>query len=231
MDKINKGLGIQRAFALKEHVGSSWKNNLKNKPNGAIPHTIGDRGDSRLGDYSTYNLVWLNPDTGEVIDKFVSVKPYNKLFRDDIRLLSDKEVKNLKTALNDLKLGYIFDDNDERILKDKYDTSTHFLNSNSDITKRSRGRYLAYSKFISSANRLTYKVYKPEKDSSGEWYCKVQISRCYGHKLDEITYDSKNQGRSDNSLGSIFGNLLGYDRDVTEFEKLFSEGCLRVIKL
>lgn len=168
MDKINKGLEIQRAFSLKEHVGSSWKNNLKNKPEGSISHTIGDRGDSRLGDYSTYNLVWTNPDTGEVIDKFVSIKPYYSKFNNDIRLLSDKESKNLKTALNDLKLGYVFDDNDDRILSDRYDTSTHFLNSNSDITKRSRGKYLAYSKFISSANRLTYKVYKPEKKISQE---------------------------------------------------------------
>lgn len=226
---MDKGLDIQKAFALKEHVGLSWKNNLKNKPESSIPHTIGNRGDSRLGNYSEYNLVWLNPDTGEVIDKFVSIKPYNKLFIDDLRLLSDKESRNLATTLNDLKLGYVFDDNDERILKDKYDTATHCLNSNKDITRLSQGKFLAYSKFISSANRLTYKVYKPEKDNDGEWYCKVEVSRCYGHNLGKESYDSKNSHRTKNSLGSLL-SVLGYDRDVTEFEKLFSEGCLGVIK-
>ena len=230
MDKMNKGLNIQKVFALKEHVGSSWKNNLKDKPIGSLPHTIGNRGNSKLGDYSTYNLVWTNPDTGEVIDKFVSVKPYYIKFSEDIRLLNDKEIKNLKIALNDLKLGYVFDDNDERILKDKYDTSTHCLNSNRDITRISQGKYLVYSKFISSANRLTYKVYKPEKDLSGDWYCKVEVSRCYAHQIDKTTYDDKNVSKTRNSLGSIFGNLLGHDRDVTEFEKLFSEGYLAIME-
>lgn len=230
MGKVNEGLNIQKIFALKEHIGSSWKNNLKSKPIGSSPHTIGNRGNSKLGNYSEYNLVWTNPDTGEVIDKFISIKPYYSKFSNDIRLLSDKEIKNLKTALNDLRLGYVFDDNDERILRDKYDTATHCLNSNSDITKRSGGKYLSYSKFISSANRLTYKVYKPEKDSSGDWYCKVEVSRCYGHKLDDVSYDSKNLGKINNTVGFIFGGLLGHDRDVTEFEKLFSEGYLAIMK-
>lgn len=228
--KINRGLGIQKVFALKEHVGSSWKNNLKNKPAGSSHHIIRNRGDKRLGDYNTYNLVWANPDTGEVISKFVSVKPYYKEFSNDIKLLSDKEIKNLKIALNDLKLGYVFDDNDERILKDKYDTSTHCLNNNFRILENSKGAYLAYSKFISSANRLTYKVYKPEKDSNREWYCKIEVSRCYGHKLDKITYDSKNREKTDNSLGFLFVSVLGHDRDVAEFEKLFSDGYLRLIE-
>lgn len=228
--KINKGLGIQKVFALKEHVGSSWKNNLKNKPTGSSPHVIGNRGDKRLGDYNTYNLVWTNPDTGEVISKFVSVKPYYKEFSNDIKLLSDKEIKNLKIALNDLKLGYVFDDNDDRILKDKYDTSTHCLNTNPKIVKNIRGGYLVYSKFISSANRLTYKVYKPEKDNNGDWYCKVQASRCYGHRLDDQSYDDKNSGKTINSLGSLFVSVLGHDRDVAEFEKLFSDGYLRSIE-
>lgn len=39
----------------------------------------------------------------------------------------------------------------------------------------------------------------------------------------------KNSHRTKNSLGSLL-SVLGYDRDVTEFEKLFSEGCLGVIK-
>lgn len=228
--KINRGLEIQKVFALKEHVGSSWKNNLKNKPVGSSPHIIGNRGDKRLGDYNTYNLVWTNPDTGEVISKFVSVKPYNELFMKDIKLLSDKDIENLKIALNDLKLGYVFDDNDERVLKDRYDTSTHCLNSNRNIIKASQDCYLAYSKFISSANILTYKVYKPEKDSYGEWYCRVEVSRCYGHNLGKESYDDKNSHRTKNSLGFLFVSVLGHDRDVAEFEKLFSDGYLRLIE-
>ena len=31
-------------------------------------------------------------------------------------------------------------------------------------------------------------------------------------------------------MGSIFGNLLGHDRNVTEFEKLFSEGYLAIME-
>lgn len=218
----------QRAFALREHVKQDWKKNLDLNIPGSSSHTIGNRGDGRLGNYSEYNLVWLNPDTGEVIDKFVSIKPYGNEFKSDINLLDNKDTKHLKIALNDLRLGYVFDDNDKRILKDKYDTATHCLNSNSDVIKLSGGKFLAYSKSLSNANRLTYKVYKPEKDLSGDWYCNVEISRCYGHNIDGVTYDMKNASKTKNSIGSLFGDLLGHNRDVTEFEKLFSEGYLGV---
>lgn len=227
--KINKGLGIQKVFALRGHVGSNWKNNLENKPVGSSPHMIGNRGDKRLGDYNTYNLVWTNPDTGEVITEFEFIKPLSDKFSEDLNKLPEEDIKRLKIALNDLKLGYVFDDNDKRILNGGFDTLTHCLTSNSSVFTYCNGKFLAYSKSLSKANRLTYKIYKPEKSLTG-YKCKIEISRCYAHRIDKITYDDKNITRSNNSLASLLEGKFGHDRDVAEFEKLFSDGFLRLIE-
>jgi hypothetical protein len=58
----------------------------------------------------------------------------------------------------------------------------------------------------------------------------VKNASITGATKTKITYDSKNREKTDNSLGSLFVSVLGHDRDVAEFEKLFSDGYLRLIE-
>lgn len=193
---------IQKEYALKGHVKVNWNKNLNNTIVGALPHPINDRNDKRLGDYSKYNLVWINPDTSEVITKFELLKPDHPEWNKDMLVLDLKSKKKLNFLLKELENGYVFDDDDINLLngKIKYDPVTHYL-GDKDIFEYSNGKFLAYSKSIDRANRLTYKIYKPEKDANGEWYCRIIPSRCRGHYLDDITYDMKNANKSANSLG------------------------------
>lgn len=134
-----------------------------------------------------YNQKW-------IADPFKSKYIISKtdLFNEDFNSIEDKhDLDRINRLINDLKIGFLYVDNGNIKYKGrlsyneaKYPDETHYLDKFSKI-----GEYLVYSKFITTTDRLTYKVYKPES-SGNKLNIKVELCSCIGHKIDRATYYS-----------------------------------------
>lgn len=116
----------------------------------------------RIYPYNQYNLVWLNPDTLEVIDNFILVNTPNV------------SSPFISLILSDLENGFIFEDLDRYNVKGipdnikEIDTLTHY------IPDLSEENYLVYSKELGNSKKLVYKVFKPIK-CDNDWICRVEF--------------------------------------------------------
>lgn len=153
--------------------------------------------------YSKYIYGWEDPNNpGQLISKFkVNV---SKEFEKDQKLLPDHlDPRNKKLKTDTLKGNFIFEDDDNFIRNNinkkgdycNWDTCIHILD---ELINGNDG--IIYSKDIDNRFRFTYIVYRPEIDFNGDYFCRVKISRCNDHKVENEKYDNKN-------TKSTFGDL------------------------
>lgn len=170
----------RKLYANPKNISNKWKINK------SIPGTSIHPNRS----YS-YNLVWLDPDTGTKIDNFVyNESIYHRRDLSKSRRVSDEDpmFKNyMEMAKNDVLSGYVFEDNDRYRNKNldklsrSFDTCTHYIENLSDLNK------LVFTKTIDFLNRLSYTVYKPEK-IDGVWICRVEFNNFLKHRYNDKDY-------------------------------------------
>lgn len=154
-------------------------------PDGAIRHP-----DSNY----SYNAVWTNPSTGEVIDNFnfIEGKYYKKdLSRtkqaftyDSVNMGPYVKIRDAIVKTDLKENGNVFSDNDNFKVKGipyVIDTQTHWLSSLSSDDS------LVYSKDITSEHRLTYSVDKPVL-KNGQYVCDVTLNNCLNHRFNDKDY-------------------------------------------
>lgn len=209
------GLGLQRLFARKENRDlDNW--GIKKIKDYEIPEGAVMYCKDKRNEYYEYNVVWAVPNlpNGKQIQmtKFILDESYktDPIFQKDLAELKKRDdayqlLKRLDICIQDLKDGYVFKDNDDRIYdnslyndKDndvyyKWDTETHYLARFQGLDMD----VLPYTKRLSDRHRLSYKVHRPVK-INGVYVCRVELNQCYGHSYEGIDY-----GVSKNALCNI----------------------------
>ena len=113
----------------------------------------------------------------EILGSTKIIVEYSSRYSKQISSSSMSVNKSLvKKLIKDIKDGYLYDDGING-------GDTHYL---SDFSKS--GVYLMYSKEITLADRLNYRIYKPVKYSEDLYVCKVVIDNISGHNVSGKSY-------------------------------------------
>lgn len=117
----------------------------------------------RIYPYSQYNLVWIDPDTLEIIDNF-SIDTHNLNISSPF----------IDIVMSDIENGFVFEDLDRYNVLGIPDNVRSIDTLTRYIPSLSCNDYLMYSKELGNNSELIYKVFRPVRYQD-DWVCNIEF--------------------------------------------------------